>query len=53
LNERLQLMAAGLERRPIVIMPHKCNIVEEWLEQYGLRRHQVGFTQAESRHNPL
>ena len=35
LNERMQLLAARLERRPIVIMPHKCKTVEEWLEQYG------------------
>jgi len=30
--ERLQLLAARLERRPIVILPHKCKTVEEWLE---------------------
>jgi hypothetical protein len=35
LGERLQLMAARLERRPIVIMPHKCKTVAEWLERYG------------------
>jgi len=35
LSEQLQLMAARLDRRPIVIMPHKCKTVEEWLEQYG------------------
>ena len=35
LNERLQLMAARLERRPIVIMPHKCKTVEEWAARYG------------------
>ena len=34
-TERLQLMAARLERRPIVVMPHKCNSVEEWLARYG------------------
>ena len=34
-TERLQLLAARLERRPIVIMPHKCKTVEEWLERYG------------------
>ena len=33
-TERLQLMAARLERRPIVIMPHKCSM-EEWMERYG------------------
>jgi hypothetical protein len=35
LSERLQLLAARLERRPIVIMPHKCKTVEEWVERYG------------------
>ena len=35
LSEQLQLMAARLERRPIVIMPHKCTTVDEWLERYG------------------
>jgi len=35
LSEQLQLMAARLERRPIVIMPHKCKTVDEWLEQYA------------------
>jgi len=35
LSEQLQLMAAQLERRPIVIMPHKCKTVDEWLEQYA------------------
>jgi len=35
LNERLQLMAARLERRPIVIMPHKCKTVEEWAARYS------------------
>ena len=34
-HERLQLLAARLERRPIVIMPHKCKTVDEWLERYG------------------
>ena len=34
-TERLQLIAARLERRPIVIMPHKCNSVEEWMTRYG------------------
>jgi hypothetical protein len=28
-------MAARLQRRPIVIMPHKCAILDEWLERYG------------------
>jgi len=35
LNERMQLFAAGLERRPIVIMPHKCGSVDDWMERYG------------------
>lgn len=35
LNERLQLMAARLERRPVVIMPQKCKTVDEWLDRYG------------------
>jgi hypothetical protein len=35
LNERIQLLAARLERRPIVIMPHKCKTSDEWLEQYA------------------
>ena len=26
------------ERRPIVIMPHKCTTVEEWPEQYASQR---------------
>ena len=34
LAEQLQLMAARLERRPIVIMPHKCKTVDEWLHRY-------------------
>jgi len=33
--ERLQPMGAQLERRPIVIMPHKCKTVEEWMARYG------------------
>ena len=34
-GEQLQLIAARLERRPIVIMPHKCSTMEEWIERYG------------------
>jgi len=34
-SERLQLLAARLERRPIVIMPHKYRTIDEWLERYG------------------
>ncbi len=33
--ERLQLLAARLERRPIAIMPHKCASVDEWMERYA------------------
>jgi hypothetical protein len=33
-QERLQLMAARLQRRPIVIMAHKCGTVDEWLQRY-------------------
>ena len=34
-SEQLQLMAARLEGRPIVIMPHKCKTMEEWMERHG------------------
>ena len=34
-QERLQLLAAHLERRPIAIMPHKCKTMEEWAARYG------------------
>ena len=34
-GERLQLIAAHLERWPIVILPHKCASVEEWIARYG------------------
>ena len=34
-DERLQLLAARLQRRPFVVMPHKCKTVDEWLERYG------------------
>jgi hypothetical protein len=34
-KERLQVLAAHLERRPIVIMPHKCQSIGEWLARYG------------------
>jgi hypothetical protein len=33
--ERLLVLAAHLQRRPIVIMPHKCETVEEWMARYG------------------
>jgi hypothetical protein len=34
-QERLQLLAAHLQRRPIVVMPHKCHSMEEWIAHYG------------------
>ena len=34
-QERLQLMAARLQRRPIVIMAHKCASADEWMARYG------------------
>ena len=34
-HERLQLVAARLQRTPIVIMPHKCSSMEEWIARYG------------------
>ena len=34
-TERLQLLAARLERRPIAIMPHKCTGIEEWVARYS------------------
>jgi hypothetical protein len=34
-QERLQLMAARLQRRPVVIMAHKCATMDEWLQRYG------------------
>jgi hypothetical protein len=36
-GERLQLIAAHLERRPIVILPHKCETIDEWLDRYGVK----------------
>lgn len=35
LHEQLQLLPARLERRPIVILPHKCAGVHEWIARYG------------------
>ena len=32
-KERLQLLAARLQRRPIAIMPHNCKTMSEWLER--------------------
>ena len=34
-QERLQLLAAHLERRPIVIMPHKCQSIGQWVARYS------------------
>jgi hypothetical protein len=34
LQERLQLIAARLQRTPVVRMPHKY-IMEEWVARYG------------------
>ena len=34
-HEQLQLMAASLERRPIVILPHQSATVDEWLARYA------------------
>jgi hypothetical protein len=31
----LQLAAARLQRRPIVIMAHKCASADEWMARYG------------------
>jgi hypothetical protein len=36
--ERLQLIAARLQRTPIAIVPHKCKTADEWLERYGRLR---------------
>ena len=33
--ERLQLLAAQRERRPIAVMPIKCETIKEWLSRYG------------------
>jgi len=33
-TERLQLIAARLQRAPIVIMPHRCKDMEEWSIRY-------------------
>jgi hypothetical protein len=34
-QERLQVMAARLQRRPIVIMPHKSATMDEWMGRFG------------------
>ena len=41
-QERLQVLAAHLERRAIVIMPHKCPSIEIWVSRYsGLTQRQA------------
>jgi len=35
--EQLQLMAARLQRTPIMIAPQNCKTVEEWVTRYGER----------------
>ena len=34
-SERLELIAARLERRPVVTMPHKCASMDEWVARYS------------------
>lgn len=34
-QERLQLLAARLQRTPVAIMPHKCKTMEEWAARYS------------------
>ena len=34
-QERMQLLAAHLERRAIVIMPHKCQSIGQWVARYS------------------
>lgn len=34
-SEWLQLIAARLERQPIVIMPHRCKTLDEWIARYS------------------
>ena len=34
-KEQLLLAACRLMRKPIAIMPAKCETVEEWVERYG------------------
>ena len=36
-QERLQLLAAHLQRRPIVVMPHKCKTLDEWMARYRMQ----------------
>jgi hypothetical protein len=34
-HERLLLIAARLQRTPIVVMPHKCASMDEWMARYS------------------
>ena len=34
-SERLLLLSARLQRKPVVIMPARCSSVEEWLARYS------------------
>jgi hypothetical protein len=34
-HERLQLLAARLEARPIAVLPHVCRSIDEWAERYA------------------
>ena len=34
-SERLQLAAPRIQRRPIAILPAKCNSVAEWAARFG------------------
>ena len=34
-NEGMQLLAARLERRAIVVVPHKCHSAQEWVARYA------------------
>ena len=33
-NERLQLLSARLQRKPIVVMPPRCRTIDEWHARY-------------------
>jgi hypothetical protein len=36
--EQMRLIAARLQRRPMVVVPHKYASVEEWMERYASLR---------------
>jgi hypothetical protein len=36
-HERLQLVAARLQKTPVAVMPHKCKSVDEWAARYARR----------------